>query len=300
MTRFLTVFAALLPAFCAADEAKSVIRFANNDMLPGSIGALTTDRLVWESPMLAEPASFSLAKLLDLNIPAEQPAIAAKHEASVTLTNGDMLRGQLAGVSADAIHLDTWYAGRLQLNRLMVSKIGIGERQSSTYRGPAGLDGWKQSGEHPMWIFRNGALRSTGGSGSIAREVELPNECNFAFDTEWRGALSLKVVLFSPDITTDHPTGGYQLTFNQRSVQLHNLRAGKFIGSTANAFVLQENEKARIEIHANLSAGKVNVLINGRAVENWTDPDAPAAAPFQHIGILSLEFHVDKLSRPLL
>ncbi len=27
---------------------------------------------------------------------------------------------------------------------------------------------------------------------------------------------------------------------------------------------------------------------------------ALAAGPFQHIGILSLEFHVDKLSRPLL
>ncbi len=31
-----------------------------------------------------------------------------------------------------------------------------------------------------------------------------------------------------------------------------------------------------------------------------TEQDKQHLAPFQHIGILSLEFHVDKLSRPLL
>ncbi len=35
-------------------------------------------------------------------------------------------------------------------------------------------------------------------------------------------------------------------------------------------------------------------------VSFFLDPDLFAREPFQHIGILSLEFHVDKLSRPLL
>jgi hypothetical protein len=34
-----------------------------------------------------------------------------------------------------------------------------------------------------------------------------------------------------------------------------------------------ENDKVRVEIHASVKSGKIALLINGRAVETWSDPD---------------------------
>ena len=276
---------ALMAGSLQAAENKAMVRFANDDVLAGSLQSLSTDQLVWESTLLHKPASFSLARVLDLSMPAEQPASNSKHEASVVLTNGDVLRGQLAGVGPDAVELDTWYAGRLKLNRLMISKIDISERQSTIYRGPTDMEGWTQSAAKPAWTYRNSSFRSQG-AGSIARDVDLPDECSVAFDAQWRGQMSFKVVLFSDKAATDQPTSGYELNFAQRSIFLRSCKPpARYLGSSANASALQENEKAHIEIRASLKAGKVSVLIDGHVVENWTDADAPVADP-EHAGVI--------------
>ncbi|MEO5916448.1 MAG: hypothetical protein ABIS50_19585 [Luteolibacter sp.] len=256
----------------AAAEGESTVRFSNNDHLSGSLESLTTEKLVWKSPILEKPAPFLLEKVLELTMAAEQPVIDARHEASITLTNGDLVRGQLAGVSEDAVELDTWYAGRMKFNRLMISDIRIAERPDLIYRGPNGLDGWKQSGDKPAWIYQNSGFRSTG-SGSIARDVKLPQECSVAFDIEWRDRFMLKFVVFSDDLSSDRPTSGYELQFQQRNVSLRSCKGQRFIGHSPNAAVLQENEKAHVEVRASSKSGKISLYLDGQVIENWTDTE---------------------------
>ena len=130
------ILAFTLPLARAADTVESSVRFSNNDQLSGSMESLTTDRLVWKSPILEKPVPFLLKNVLDLTLAAEQPEIAAKHEATVTLTNGDMVRGQLASVSDATVELDTWFAGRMKFNRLMIRDVRVSERPDFIYRGP--------------------------------------------------------------------------------------------------------------------------------------------------------------------
>lgn len=264
----------------AGDQPGSVVRFSNNDRLSGSLGSLTTDRLVWNSPILEKPTPFVLSKVLDITLPSEQPVIDARHEASVTLTNGDLVRGQLAGVSENAVELDTWYAGRIRFNRLMIADIRIAERPDLIYRGPDGLDGWKQSGGKPAWIYQNSGFRSTG-SGSIAREMNLPQESSVAFDIEWRDRLMFKFVIFSNDLSSDRPASGYELQFQQRNVSLRSCKNQRFIGHSPNAVALQENEKAHIEVRASSKTGKVSLYVDGNPVENWNDTEI-ARSDFGH------------------
>lgn len=261
-----------LARVAAADGPASTVRFANNDHLSGSLASLSTEMLVWDSPILDKPTPFLLGKVLDMTMVAEQPEVDARHEASVTLTNGDLVRGQLAGVSDAAIELDTWYAGRMKFNRLMISDIRITERPDLIYRGPVGLEGWKQSGDKPSWIYQNSGLRSTG-AGGIARDVKLPQEVSVAFDVEWRDRFMFKVVVFSDDLTSDRPASGYELQFQQRNVSLRSCKGQRFIGHSASAVSLQENEKARIEIRASSKAGKVSLYVDGQLIENWSDPE---------------------------
>jgi hypothetical protein len=267
-----TVLFAALALVAFADEVKSTVRFSNNDRLSGSMESLTTERMVWISPILENPTPFYLKNVLDLTLTASQPESSAKHEAAVTLTNGDLIRGQLVAVSDTAVELDTWFAGRMKFNRLMVSDIRITERPDFLYRGPTGLDGWKLSGDKPAWTYQNSGFRSIG-AGGIARNVNLPDECSVAFDAAWRGTFWLKLVLFSDDLANDRPTTGYELIFQQRTVQLRSCKTQRFLGHTQNATTLQENEKARIEVRASLKSGTICLFVDGHIVEKWSDPD---------------------------
>ena len=83
----------LAMAAAAAGAPKSTVRFANNDVLTGSPESIAPDTLLWKSPLLEEPASFQLEKVLELSLPASAPDKPADHEAVVTLTNGDSIRG---------------------------------------------------------------------------------------------------------------------------------------------------------------------------------------------------------------
>jgi hypothetical protein len=273
MKRFLSfTFHAALTLVAAADEVKSTVRFSNNDRLTGSVASLTPERLIWNSPILEKPVPFLIKNVLDLTLPAEQPEIEGRHEAAISLTNGDLIRGQLASVSDEIVELDTWFAGRMKFNRLMIADIRIRERAKFLYRGPTGLDGWQQSDSKPAWTYQNSTFRSAGG-GSIARNVNLPDECFIAFDASWRGSLGLKLAFFSDEPASSQPKTGYEIAFQSRSVNLRGIKPSRRIGYTQNALSLQENEKARIEIRASLKSGKVCLFVDGEIIDVWTDPD---------------------------
>ena len=222
--------------------------------------------------MLEKPVPFYLKNVLDLTLAAEEPEAAGRHEAAIVLTNGDLVRGQLASATDEVVELDTWFAGRMKFNRLMIEDIRISERPDLLYRGPKGLDGWILSGEKSAWTYQAGGLVSQA-SGGIARNVNLPDECSVAFDTTWRGAFGLKLVLFSDDLESGQPKTGYEVLFQQKSIQLRSCKTQRFIGHSPNALSLQENEKARIEVRASLKSGKVCVFVDGHIIEVWTDPE---------------------------
>jgi hypothetical protein len=308
----LVMFAAAFTLASTADEVESTVRFSNNDQLTGSVESLTTERLVWKSPVLEKPAPFFLKDVLDLTLTAGQPESVARHDAAITLTRGDVIRGQLASVSDEAVELDTWFAGRMKFNRLNIADIKISERPNFIYRGPTGLDGWKQSGDKPAWTFQNSRFRSAA-AGSIARNVDLPDECAIAFDAAWRGSFALKLVFFSDDVASDHPASGYEMAIQSRSVYLRSCKTQKFLGHTASAVTLQENEKAHIEVRVSLKSGKVCLFLDGHIIDVWTDPDVAAVemgrgihfitqneSPVQISGIevSAWDGEVDKLPNP--
>ncbi|MDP3849285.1 MAG: hypothetical protein Q8Q59_02195 [Luteolibacter sp.] len=256
----------------AAEAPKSVARFSNNDVLTGAPESITPERLVWNSPLLGRPASFFLREVLDITLPAREPEHPADHEATLTLTNGDTIRGQLASVTGDAVSLDTWFAGRMNFNRLMVAGVKIEQSAGFVFRGPTGLDGWRQSGEKPAWTFHRAAFRSTA-VGSIARTDVLPEECSVSFDAAWRGdSVRLKVIVFSDDVSTENPSSGYEVSFQRGSIHLRNCKTQSFLGS-AQSQVLMENDKVHIEIRASSKSNRVALFINKQIVEVWNDPD---------------------------
>lgn len=255
----------------AAGDPESVVRFANGDRIPGTMSSLTADQLVWSSPALEKPAPFFLSNVVDLTLPHHTPEQNVDHEATLTLTNGDTVRGQLAAANDHTVSLDTWYAGRIDFNRLMVSDIRIEGKSTLLYRGPNGLDGWAQSEDPPAWTFSRGALRSNG-RGGIAREKVLTDECAISFDLAWKSdSLSFKLVFFSDDATDITPRSGYEMNFQRNSIVLTGGRNSQYLGG-AQSQIIAENEKVRVEVRASRKSGKICLFLDGRIIQVWTDP----------------------------
>lgn len=273
------IFLILIPGLALAGtaaEPESVVRFSNNDLLTGELESLTADRLVWKSPLLEKPSSFFLKSVLDLSLPAVRPESKADHEATLTLTNGDTVRGQLASVTDEIVSLDTWFAGRVNFNRLMVSGLTIEGNSAILYRGPTGLDGWKQSGKKLAWTYGGGAFVSQG-IGSIAKENMLPDECSVSFDMAKRGdSFALKVILFSDEPTMDDTSSGYEFQIRRGTVSLRSCKNSDLLGSSQSQ-ALAENDKVRVDLRASRKSGKICFYVNDKLVDVWTDPDVAKA-----------------------
>ncbi|MEN9975074.1 MAG: hypothetical protein RLZZ282_1080 [Verrucomicrobiota bacterium] len=256
----------------AIDPDESMVRFANGDQLGGAVVALVGDLLIWRSSSLERSHSFFQKNVIDLLLPSAPLENVEKYEAMLKLTNGDSLSGQLSSVTDEALVLDTRYAGRMTINRLMVAEVKITGKSAFVFLGPTGLDQWEQAEEKPAWTYRRGAFRSQG-EGSIARDGLLTDACSITFDVAWKGdALGFKVTVFSDNPTSDGSSSGYDISFQRGSVYLKNNKTQSFLGS-ASTHSLMEKDRARIEIRASLKSGKVCLMIDERVVEVWTDPE---------------------------
>jgi len=296
----------------SAAEMQANVRFINNDQLSGRLESLSTDRLVWKSPILESPASFFLKSVLDLSLPAGPRQQAARYEALLALTNGDSVSGQLVSISDEVIELDTWFAGRMKFRRVMVESVSINERPVYLYQGPKGIEEWTATGNPPAWSYKNAALISNT-AGSIAKEINLPDACSITFDAAWRGALGLKLILFSDNIKSDNPSNGYEVSFHQKAIYARSCKTGATLGPGAIAPALQENEKAKIEVRSSLKDGTLVVLVNGEVVGAWKDPEMAQnehgrgihfltinASPVRiaQIGVAAWDGVVDKMPMP--
>jgi hypothetical protein len=264
-------------AACLATWAQddSGIRFVNGDNLTGSPVSIHQDGLVWKSSLIEKPVPFLMEKVLDVTLPALTPELkATDHEAVVTLNKGGIVRGQLSGVTADTVVIDTWYAGRLHFKRAMVKSVAIEPSEMVLFRGPNSLKGWTVTPKPDAWRYTNFAFICKGG-GSIARDDLLTDECSVAFDAEWNSdSASYKVVLFSNTKDNQNPNAGYEFSMQRGGMVLRNLQTQTFIGSAHSAEIAQSN-RARIEIKASRRTGKIVFSINNRVMDMWTDADLP-------------------------
>ncbi|MFM2198824.1 MAG: hypothetical protein RLZZ505_2256 [Verrucomicrobiota bacterium] len=259
---------------CFAQQDRSVVRFSNGDQLTGDLLGLNGKKLSWKSQLLKEPAEFDLKYVVDLELPvgappADRPEVA--HEAMVNMTNGDTIRGQLAGITDTEIRLATWYAEELVLKRVNVKSAKISSIADIHYRGPNSIEEWPHRDGGDGWSFRGGALHSDS-PGGLAREINFPDESVISFVAAWRGAFRPKIVFLSKNITTpSDPGSGYEMVFQGNSVHVKKAGTNNWLGHSTNAGVLRENETAHIEIKVSLKSGKIALFVDDQLIDAWQD-----------------------------
>lgn len=259
--------------------ANPVAFFASGDQLPGCITRIEAPDSAWfESPALTDLAQVDLSRLLEIRGEATAASGPVGAEAVLSLTNGDSLRGQLAGLDDKTVTLETSYAGRLKLRRSMVDSLVVNDQARAIFQGPSSIDDWKVSGDNEPWRFENGTFISKA-PGSVARDIGMPEKAAVSFDLAWRGSLRFRLSVCSDQADTDNPSNAYNLVCQRRYVYLGKRwsDAGEtgstFIGNTANVGELSSKEKVRIELRIDRKAGLFVLLIDDRRVASWNDAD---------------------------
>jgi len=262
--------------FAAAENGKPVAFFSTGDCLPGVISSVENNTAIrFDSPVLVDPATIDLAKLLELRSSAVVPEVKSDHLAIVKLTNGCVLRGQLGALDDETVALDTWYAGRIVLQRWGVESLKVIDRTRSIYSGPRGAEGWTFTGdgESAPWRFEGGSMVSES-RGGAARKLKLPDRVAVSFDIAWRASLRFHLVLFSDDLKDDYPNNCYSLGFNQHYVQLTKYTNSnpQSIGN-AGVTKFREREKLHVDFFADRKNSVFVLEIDGDRVATWRDPN---------------------------
>jgi hypothetical protein len=295
LRRFIAM--ACAASVCAAGAAPPPVAFfSTGDRLPGTITAIDGSMAQFTSPALLEPANIKLKELLELRSQTTTRKSDADHTAIVTLTNGNVIRGQLASLDGESVILDTWYAGRLPLRRNMVASLRVIDRSSAIYSGPGNKEGWILAGngnsgkkDNPPWIFENGTMISKA-SGSAARNLDLPDSIAVAFDLAWNSNLRFDLLIFSDNPKSNDPENFYALSINRHYTQFlkkSNSTAGT-IGSVSLRSFLQK-EKVHIELFADRAKGNFILAIDGKRIVTWRDPNPAKQAKGNSIHFITTD-----------
>ena len=287
----------------AGAEILGTLKFANRDRLSGKPGGFDADgNLNWHASFLHEPISVIPSKILEMRLQGGQaPESDARHQALLTLTNGDTIRGELTALDNDYVTLKTWYGGSLKIRRTMASDLEIMRSERATYSGPEDLNTWKIDGEPDSWKLNAGVLSSIKGAG-IAREVKSPQKCRVGFDLAWRNSLRFRVLLFSDDGETTQPDNCYDLVCQRRFVYLRKrwmtrASGGSRIVGQANIAQLAEKEKVRFDFFIDRKVGTIALYIDGSQAHVWSDQDPDVGDFGSWLHFISEDFYPLQVSR---
>lgn len=286
-------------------QVSGALRFATQDHLNGSpVGIDPDGNLVWDaSEHFHEPIPFHLPKLLEMRLQGgPQPPFPEGHQALVTLTNKDAVRGQLIGLDDEYVTVRTWYAGDLKFKRSMTTRVEIMRAEAPIYAGPTNIKEWTEGeGESGAWKLQGGALTTSKGAG-IARKIKFPERSRITFDLNWQKSLRFRVLLFSDDGTTSQPDNCYDLVCQKRFIYLRKRWMTRATGGSrnmgqANLTQFTEKDKIRFDFFIDRKAGKIALYLNGNQAQVWEDEDPKIGSFGNWLHFVSDEFYKVEVSR---
>lgn len=260
-------------------KGDDVLEFLNNDKLHGTLQAASPDAhgLKWKHPEAESPIAFSLSRLSSATLARRTGAKSAAHNSLVRLTNGDIFPGNLVSMDADRLVLDTWYAGKISINRAMIRKVNPNAGVSAiAYEGPVDLESWTQGrrGNQAGWTYKDGMLYAAQPSPIGINIDKMPDMADIHFDAAWRSVPSF-LFFFMADNIEQIQGNGYYLQISGSSGYLYRMtREGgsRNLGSfNVQQFNTGTIKRSSFNLLVNKKDRSIAFCIDGKMIQQWTD-----------------------------
>jgi len=261
-------------------KTEDVLKFKNADTLHGTlVSANPDDGVRWSREDAKGSISFTLANVSEVQFANVAAPRTSGPRAVARLTNGDSLSGEIVALTKDALKLQTWYAGELNVKRPMIASLepGMGT-VSVVYAGPNALTEWQQRAGQPGrgWSFKKGALVAAGGSGGMAigRDVKLPDMASIECDVAWMGYVNFYMLFYAENFENYYNSDCYALQISSGTVYLQRCQRNSGMNNVdqyVNVESLQRKNKAHIALKVNKQKKTVALFIDGAMIKQWTD-----------------------------
>jgi peroxiredoxin len=164
----------------------ATLHLANGDFLAGELRPCGDAGILrWQGTAFAAPLDFSLGAVSTVTFPTRGPRPHPDSPYCLELDGGDVLFGNLMGLSNNEIAFDAAGLGLIHVQRSAVKRI-VHSRGAADliYLGPNGLLDWKQS-PGGTWQQEAGRLSTTQDGASIVGDLGLPKQACIDFEISW-------------------------------------------------------------------------------------------------------------------
>jgi thiol-disulfide isomerase/thioredoxin len=158
-----------------------VLYLHGDDWLTGAPAASgQPNKLGWQSPYFTRPFEFDLSAVNRVRFSAAVAPGWRDHDYRLELAGGDVLYGEIVGVSDDNLLFRSSLAGELRIKRSAVRCLERCKANPLIYLGPNGLGEWQAMGD--AWREEEGALVSDKDGSQLYRAIELPARALVEFE----------------------------------------------------------------------------------------------------------------------
>lgn len=257
-------------------ESMDLLQFDNKDGIHGTLVSYSEGEygLKWRHEHVKDPILFSLANVSKIKL-ATRKAVADTTGASVTLSNEDVLMGKIVSLDGEKLVLDTWYAGRINIEKVMIKAIHPGTKGSTAiFEGPSDLASWtvQNHGNLQAWKFRNNALYALQAY-PIGRMIDkMPDSVDIEFEVAWRGYPQF-IFAFLTDNLQQYYGNCYMLQVSNTSVHMYRCNRNGNQQSLGNAnvqeFANATNGKAKLNIMVDKENKSIVLMVNDKVVKQF-------------------------------
>jgi hypothetical protein len=266
----------------------------SHDRLLGQLKRLDNDVAWWESVTLNKETPFFLSQIQEISFPLKQaPPTAQDHIAHIRFNQdlrqqnenlpGDVIDGELVAVNQNHIILNTWYAGKLKLNRNMVKDLEITDVAPAIYTGPLKQDEWLTFPAE-SWTFENNTYS---GGGNLVRDFKkLPERYCFRFTAAWRNRFNIQLFFGADSAEEGMPENHYMLMLDNGTTYLQKrstnanalggmMRNGGMIGEYKRDNSFRTKEKSDLRLFVDTTSGLIALYSDDTLLQEWNDMDKP-------------------------
>ncbi|MBP7274719.1 MAG: hypothetical protein KBA51_00785 [Kiritimatiellae bacterium] len=267
------------PAAPAGPAGAGVLELLNGDRLTGTWERMdaSTGLISFRHESLREPADVATIGLRRFK--ASRRGTGTQAPASnwaVTLTNGDLMRGNVVALDDKTLELDTWYSGRVKIDRALVQSTAHTSAMGTIFEGPGDPEGWTNTKGKPR--FSNEDIH-LGNNAIVGRELDrMPPKSRIDFEVRWFAYCYFLVAFYADKPTLqDGANGCYMFSLQGNSrIELNRVTPNsgqRRIGQTNLQGLENESQQyvARFSIFTDVAQKKILVYMNGAQVADWTD-----------------------------
>ena len=225
--KFLFLIPLLLITAASAEPGTDQLRFKNGDALRGQYISIEEDNLIlWQSNEADEPIPFKTKNLQKLSLNQGRSRQPITSRGLITLTNNDVIPGEIVEIDSHTVTVDTEYAGILEISRESVRNIHPNRLGGGIlYAGPFSEEHWQvlkpqviieeeplanpapipadeaeeisEEPEEPQgWVYGGSAWYNQT-SAPLCLQIPLPDRASIRFHIAWQNKLNVNFALMA-------------------------------------------------------------------------------------------------------